>query len=154
MPTKNYSNSEVTISSTDDFATFEKTYEFASVYRRVLGNGTLGTTLRGIIATADIGGVADGHVDTVHCMPLKNITYVRIKNISSSSSTDIHVHGYSTGVDGGNKFSFEIESGEAIQFHSKLKMGDHDTAEVDWLYLALEASTSSAGADIFIGCSS
>lgn len=153
MPTKNYTSFSVKTTSQDDYVSFEKTYTFPSIYRRVIGRGSLGAIARGIVCTADIGAVASGYIDTKYCATLSDITYVRIKNISSSS--DLHIHGYSTGVDGGNKYRFTIESGETIQFHSKLKMGDHDSTEVNWLYLGIAASsTSNSGADIFVGCSS
>jgi len=142
---KNYSNITITTSSSDTYHTFEKSYSFDGIYRRIIGGDTLDTTTRGIIKTQSVNPIND------EAFTFENdvIEYVRIRNLHATNALVFKIYNSESNIDP----HFEIQGGEVIQFHSQLKFDNDDTQITETDYIAIEMQSGSGGADIFIGLS-
>jgi|2_EtaG_2_1085320.scaffolds.fasta_scaffold18894_2 hypothetical protein len=138
---KNYDNITITTTSTDTFHTFEKTYNFDGIYRRIIGGDTLTTTDRCIIKTEEVSGFND----EAFTVEDGAIEYARIRNLHSSNSVCIRMSNSGSGL-----IFFEIKGGEVLQFHSQLAFDD-DSSVFETDYLAVRTKSSTGGVDIFIG---
>ena len=146
---KNYDNIEITTTSSDTYSSFEKSYSFDGIYRRIIGLGDIGTRLRTIIKTQEIDSETLSLLDENGLTVDGNsITYVRIKNLHASTNLEIVTYNSELGTE----LYLILKGGESMQFHSEAKF-DNSYILAKWDYLAIAGDDSSAraGADIFIG---
>lgn len=151
---KTYDNIEITTTSSDTYSSFEKSYSFDGIYRRIIGvQGAtgLGTVSRTIVKTQEIDTEEDETSHKIldkHALTINgdDIIYMRIKSLNSIR--DLSVMMFNSDL--GTKIFFTIKGDEVMQYHSHVKFDD-DSSSVKFDYLAIGAISPYAGADIFIG---
>lgn len=148
---KNYDNITFTSSSSDAYSTFEKTYTFDGIYRRIISGG-INTVNRILIKTGYLNAPA-GSLETDICaLTIKgsHIEYVRIKNLSPTSVLELEMYNTELSYNG-EALHFHIQGGEVMQFHSQLEFANDGVLGVANSLIIGAVSGITGAADVFIG---